>query len=101
MTDKPDDPTDPSVPEQTEQRLREDVGGTVDFDGTSYKISPTAFRSHYQVMTADGRLLGLIEAVESPTGGRTFTARPATGAGMTQQLMIKIADAAAASGIIR
>jgi hypothetical protein len=101
MTDKPDNP-DHSEPadERSEERLRDAPGGTVTVDGTVYTISPTAFRSHYQVMTADGKLLGLIEAVEA-TNGRTFTARPATGAGMTQSLMIKIASAASSSGLIR
>jgi hypothetical protein len=101
MTDKPDNP-DLSEPadERSEERLRDAVGGTVTLDGMSYVISPTAFRSHYQVMTADGKLLGLIEAHET-TSGRSFIARPATGAGMTQSLMIKIADLASASGLIR
>jgi hypothetical protein len=35
------------------------------------------------------------------TNGRTFTARPATGAGMTQSLMIKIANLASTSGAIK
>ena len=100
MTDKPDNPIEPPEPEQTEQRLRGDLGGAVSVDGMSYEIKPTAFRSHYQVMTAEGTLLGLIEAVETPNG-RAFMARPATGAGMTQSLMIKIADTASAAGIIR
>jgi len=97
MTDKVDNPTDhPDPPAETS----EGTGGTVALDGTSYQITPTAFRAHYQVMTNQGTLLGLIEAVET-TAGRTFTARPATGAGMTQSLMMKIADAAAAAGIIK
>jgi hypothetical protein len=101
MTDKPDNPdlTEPAD-ERSEERLRDALGGTVTVDGTTYTISPTAFRSHYQVMTTDGKLLGLLEAVETPNG-RTFTARPATGAGMTQSLMIKIANAASSSGLIR
>jgi hypothetical protein len=102
MTDKPDDPIDASEPpdERSEERLRDAPGGSVTVDGIEYQISPTAFRSHYQVMTGDGKLLGLIEALDAPSG-RTFTARPATGAGMTQSLMIKIADLASASGLIR
>ena len=104
MTDKPDKPDnrDLSEPadERSEERLRDAPGGTVAVDGTSYVISPTAFRSHYQVMTAEGKLLGLIEAVEN-VNGRSFTARAATGAGMTQSLMIKIADLASKSGLIR
>ncbi len=102
MTDKPGNPTDPSEPadERSEERLRDAIGGTVTLDGITYQISPTAFRSHYQVMTEEGKLLGLIEAVDS-SSGRAFTARPATGAGMTQSLMIKIADLASASGMIK
>jgi len=101
MTDKPYNPDlNEPADERSEERLRDAPGGTVTIDGTSYQISPTAFLAHYQVMTGDGKLLGLIEAIETPSG-RTFTARPATGAGMTQSLMIKIADTAAASGIIR
>jgi hypothetical protein len=101
MTDKPDNP-DQSEPadERSEERLRDAPGGDVTVDGTKYVISPTAFRSHYQVMTAEGKLLGLIEAIET-VNGRTFMARPATGAGMTQSLMIKIADLASQSGLIR
>jgi hypothetical protein len=101
MTDHPNNPNDSEpADERSEERLRDAPGGTVTVDGKSYQISPTAFRSHYQVMTAEGKLLGLIEAVETPNG-RSFMARPATGAGMTQSLMIKIADVAAASGLIR
>jgi len=74
--------------------------GTVTVDGASYQISPTAFRSVYQVMTEDGKLLGLIETMETE-GGRKFMARPATGAGMTQSTMMRIAEAAAASGIMK
>jgi hypothetical protein len=97
MIDKVDNPT--NQPDQ-QHDTPEDPGGTVALDGTSYQITPTAFRAHYQVMTDQGTLLGLIEAVET-SAGRTFTARPATGAGMTQSLMMKIADAAAAAGIIK
>jgi len=97
MTERPDQSPDESKPEQAPS---EEGGGTVVLDGLTYEISLTAFRAHYQVMTIDGKLLGLIEAVETPKG-RTFTARPATGAGMTQSLMIKIADAAALAGVIK
>ena len=102
MTDKPDDPTDASEPadERSEERLRDAPGGAVTVDGVEYQITPTAFRAHFQVMTTDGKLLGLIEAVDTPSG-RNFTSRPATGAGMTQSLMIKIAAAAASSGVIQ
>ena len=97
MTDKPDNPPEQANPPEP---LPDDVGGEVTLDGTTYQIMPTAFRSHYQVMTADGKLLGLIEMVET-TSGRTFTARVATGAGMTQSLMIKIADLASTTGTIK
>jgi len=102
MTDKPDDPTDLSEPadERSEERLRDVPGGVVTVDGVTYQITPTAFRAHFQVMTNDGKLLGLIEAVETPSG-RELTARPATGAGMTQSLMMKIAAAAGSSGILK
>ncbi len=102
MTDKPDNPNDPSEPadERSEVRLRDAPGGTVTVDGTNYQISPTAFRSHYQVMTTQGKLLGLIEAVETPDG-RKFMARTATGVGMTQSLMMKIANLASESGMIK
>ena len=97
MTHKPENSPDEAKAEHVPSQ---EGGGTVVLDGLTYAISLTAFRAHYQVMTIDGKLLGLIEAVETPKG-RTFTARPATGAGMTQSLMIKIADAAAASGVIK
>ncbi len=94
MTDQSDGP---SQPEQSE--ALEGASGTVTLDGASYRISPTAFRSHYQVMTPDGKLVGLIEAVES--AGQKFMVRPASGAAMTQTLMMKIAEAGASSGIIK
>ena len=97
MTEKPDDPVDAPPPSSGRAN---DPGGEITLDGTTYHISRTAFRSHYQVVTVDGKLLGLIEMVESPNG-RTFTARPATGAGMTQSLMIKIAAAATSAGIMK
>jgi hypothetical protein len=96
MTEKPDQPTQP----ESTEALADDPGGQVTLDGTTYHISRTAFRSHYQVMTVDGKLLGLIETVESKNG-QTFTARAATGAGMTQSLMLKIATSAASAGIIK
>jgi hypothetical protein len=87
----------PSQPEQSEPT--ESPSGTVTLDGADYVISPTAFRSHYQVMTPDGKLVGLIEAVES--AGQKFMVRPASGADMTQSMMMKIAEAGATSGIIK
>src|SRR4051812_40114370 len=36
-------------------------GGEVVLDGTGYLVRPTAFPSHFQVMTSDGKLVGLIE----------------------------------------
>jgi hypothetical protein len=83
MTDQPETPT-----------------GTVDLDGTSYLISPTAFRSHYQVMTGDGRLVGLIEMTDVGEE-RKVLARVASGSGLTQSFMLKLADAALAAGIIK
>ena len=94
MTDQSDGP---SQPEQSEPA--ESTSGTVTLDGASYVISPTAFRSHYQVMTPDGKLVGLIEAVESAS--QKFMVRPASGAAMTQSMMMKIAEAGASSGIIK
>jgi hypothetical protein len=94
MTDQSDGP---SQPEQSEKS--ESTSGTVTLDGASYVISPTAFRSHYQVMTPDGTLVGLIEFVES--ANQRFMVRPASGAAMTQTLMMKIAEAGATSGIIK
>ena len=91
---EPDGPSQPDQPEATEK-----TSGTVTLDGTSYHISPTAFRSHYQVMTPDGKLVGLIEAVE--VAANKFMVRPASGAAMTQAMMIRIAEAGASSGIIR
>jgi hypothetical protein len=83
MTDQPQAPT-----------------GTVELDGTTYLISPTAFRSHYQVMTGDGKLVGLIEMPEAGDE-RKLLARVASGSGLTQSFMIKIAEAALAAGIIK
>jgi hypothetical protein len=83
MTDQPQAPT-----------------GTVELDGTTYVISPTAFRSHYQVMTSDSRLVGLIEMTELGDE-RKFLARVASGSGLTQSFMIKVAEAALAAGIIK
>jgi hypothetical protein len=94
MTDQSDGP---SQPEQSKQS--ETTSETVTLDGASYVISPTAFRSHYQVTTPDGKLVGLIEAVDS--GSQKFMVRPASGAAMTQSLMMKIAEAGASSGIIK
>jgi hypothetical protein len=74
--------------------------GTVELDGTAYLISPTAFRSHYQVMTNDGKLVGLIEMTEAGEE-RKFLARVASGSGLTQSFMIKIAEAALVAGIIK
>jgi len=83
MTDQPEAPT-----------------GTVELDGTTYLISPTAFRSHYQVMTGEGRLVGLIEMTETGEERRPL-ARVASGSGLTQSFMIKIAEAALSTGIIK
>jgi hypothetical protein len=74
--------------------------GTVELDGTDYLISPTAFRSHYQVMTKDGKLVGLIEMTDAGDE-RKILARVASGSGITQTFMLKIADAAMAAGIIK
>jgi hypothetical protein len=74
--------------------------GTVELDGTSYVISPTAFRSHYQVMTVDGKLVGLVEMTDAGDE-RKMLARVASGSGLTQSFMLKIADAALAAGIIK
>ena len=83
MTDQPEAPT-----------------GTVELDGTTYQISPTAFRSHYQVMTGDGKLVGLIEMTDAGED-RKVLARVASGSGLTHSFMLKIADAAMAAGIIK
>ena len=74
--------------------------GTVELDGMAYLISPTAFRSHYQVMTNDGKLVGLIEMTDAGEE-RKVLARVASGSGITQSFMLKIADAAMAAGIIK
>jgi hypothetical protein len=94
MTDQPEGPSQPEKPGNAQS-----TSGTVTLEGASYLISPTAFRSHYQVMTPDGKLVGLIEFVES--GSQKFMVRPASGANMTQSLMLKIAEAGATSGIIK
>ena len=83
MTDQPEAPT-----------------GTVELDGTAYVISPTAFRSHYQVMTGDGKLVGLLEMTDVDEE-RKVLARVASGSGLTQSFMIKIAEAALGAGIIK
>jgi hypothetical protein len=83
MTDQPETPT-----------------GTVELDGTTYQISPTAFRSHYQVMTGDGKLVGLIEMTDVGEE-RKVLARVASGSGLTQSFLVKLADAAMAAGIIK
>jgi hypothetical protein len=74
--------------------------GTVELDGTAYVISPTAFRSHYQVMTSEGKLVGLLEMTDVGEE-RKVLARVASGSGLTQSFMIKIAEAALAAGIIK
>ena len=74
--------------------------GTVQLDGTTYLISPTAFRSHYQVMTEDAKLVGLLEMTDRGDE-RKVLARVASGSGLTQSFMMKIADAALAAGIIK
>lgn len=74
--------------------------GTVELDGMAYLISPTAFRSHYQVMTKDGKLVGLFEMTDVGEE-RKVLARVASGSGLTQSYMLKIADAAMAAGIIK
>lgn len=74
--------------------------GSVELDGTTYRISPTAFRSHYQVMTDDGKLVGLIEMTDAGEE-RKVLARVASGSGITQSFMLKIADAALGAGIIK
>ena len=74
--------------------------GTVELDGTTYLISPTAFRSHYQVMTVDAKLVGLIEMTDVGEE-RKFMARVASGSGLTQSFLIKIAEAALAAGVIK
>jgi hypothetical protein len=83
MTDQPEAPT-----------------GTVELDGTTYLISPTAFRSHYQVMTGENKLVGLIEMTDIGEE-RKVLARVASGSGLTQSFMIKIAEAALQAGIIK
>jgi hypothetical protein len=97
MTEKPENQAE-TVTSQVEKVTNQP--GTVTLNDTVYVISPTAFRSHYQVMTTDGKLMGLIEMTES-SPERKFTARPASGAGMTLSLMMKIAEAASSVGIIK
>jgi hypothetical protein len=74
--------------------------GTVELGGATYLISPTAFRSHYQVMTGDNKLVGLIEMTDVGEE-RKILARVASGSGLTQSFLIKIAEAAMNAGIIR
>lgn len=74
--------------------------GTVEVDGSHYVISPTAFRSHYQVMTRDGKLVGLLEMIDVGDE-RKFMARVATGSGLTQKFLLKIADRALEQGLIQ
>ncbi len=93
--DKPDPPED-----VTEPTKHPNAGQLITVDGTSYQVSPTAFRSHYQVIASDGTLVGLIEMVDAGHSVE-FRARPASGAGMTPSLMVKIAEAAASSGILK
>jgi hypothetical protein len=71
---------------------------TITLEGSTYRIVPTAFRAHFQLVGEDGKLLGLLELVEG-TGSFKFMVRPASGTGMTQTLMLKIADAASAAGL--
>ncbi len=101
MSDQLDKPGQPENPSDSQERLspRGDAQ-TITLDGTSYQVSPTAFRSHYQVVASDGTLVGLIEMVDV---GNTveFRARPASGAGMTQSLMVMIAEAALRSGMLK
>jgi hypothetical protein len=83
-------------PSMTEQAENEST--TVTLDGIIYRVVPTAFRSHLQVVGPDGKLLGLLELVEA-TGGLKFMARPASGTGMTQALLLRIAEGANALGV--
>jgi hypothetical protein len=71
---------------------------TITLDGIVYRITPTAFRSHFQVVGPEGKLLGLLELVDGAAGLK-FMARPASGTGMTQALMLRIADTATAHGV--
>jgi hypothetical protein len=92
MTDQPENQPKTNEPASP--------GGAVELDGTSYMVSPTAFPSHFQVMTGDGKLVGLIEFAGAD-GARRILARPASGAGMTLALLTKIAEAASSSGIVK
>jgi hypothetical protein len=98
MTDEVDKPDGPETAEHPAPPPAQ--GQVITVDGTSYHVSPTAFRSHYQVMASDGTLLGLIEMVDAGPSVE-LTARPASGAGMTTSLMMKIAEAAMSSGILK
>lgn len=69
-------------------------------DGASYTVTPTAFRSHYQVVGPEGTLVGLIEVIEVQ-GARKCASRPASGTTMTLGLMNRIAEAATAAGVIK
>jgi hypothetical protein len=71
----------------------------VTLEGVTYRIVPTAFRSHFQLVSDDGKLLGLLELVDATAEDSRFLARPASGTGMTQALMLKIADAAFDAGL--
>jgi hypothetical protein len=73
---------------------------TVVVDGASYTVTPTAFRSHYQVVGPEGSLVGLIEVLDVQ-GTRTCASRPASGTTMTLGLMNRIAQAATEAGFIK
>jgi len=81
----------------TEQTNQSEV---VVVDGTTYTVTPTAFRSHYQVVGPEGTLVGLIEVIEVQ-GVRKCASRPASGTAMTLSLMNRIAEAATAQGFIK
>jgi hypothetical protein len=72
----------------------------VTVDGASYTVTPTAFRSHYQVVGPDGTLVGLIEVIDVQ-GTRKCASRPASGTAMTLGLMDRIAKAATEAGVIK
>jgi hypothetical protein len=72
----------------------------VAIDGIVYRIGRTAFRSHYEVVRQPGgEVVGLIEMIEGDAGRLAMT-RPASMAGMTHALMVRIARAAQDSGLI-